>query len=266
MKWTKESDLKLTELIAEGKRYEEIAVLLNRTVRSITSRCCRLKLKIVFFNEAECKQCGTKFFKYTKDSKVFCGSSCSATYNNANRRHTEETRTKISKALVSVKFDENRRQKLKGENNGNWKGGVSLIVKPKRVRKNSEPRKCRFCRVNEIIDKRKIICNQCKEEYYQFYRPLCEFNFDIHNYKDKFDFQLVEKFGWYSPSNKGNNLNGVSKDHMYSVRDGFINKVDPEIISHPANCKFMVHTENNKKKVSSSITLEELLERIKNWN
>jgi hypothetical protein len=52
---------------------------------------------------------------------------------------------------------------------------------------------------------------------------------------------------------------------MYSVRDGFINKIDPEIIKHPANCKLMIHTENNKKNYNSSITIDVLKERIKNW-
>ena len=77
--------------------------------------------------------------------------------------------------------------------------------------------------------------------------------------------KLVEKYGWYSPSNKGNNLNGVSKDHMYSVREGFINNIDCEIIKHPANCKLMIHNENNLKNSTCSITLDELLNRIKNW-
>ncbi len=52
---------------------------------------------------------------------------------------------------------------------------------------------------------------------------------------------------------------------MYSVKDGFINGISPEIIKHPANCKLMKHIDNNKKKTNSSITLEELMERIKNW-
>ncbi len=273
MKWTKESNLKLKELVKDGKYYSEIAILLGRTISSIKNRCKRLNIKRVYFDEAECKQCGTKFIKYIIDPKVFCNSSCSATYNNSKRIHTEETKQKISNALLNIKHDEVRKQKLRGENNGAWKGGVSFSIKPKQQKKggkqpkeNYKTRKCRFCKVNEIQDKRKIICGKCKEDYYKFYRPLCEFKFDINDFKNKFDFQLVEKFGWYSPANKGNNLNGVSRDHMYSVRDGFINKIDPEIIRHPANCKLMVHPENNKKKVLSSLTLEELLERIKNWD
>jgi len=89
--------------------------------------------------------------------------------------------------------------------------------------------------------------------------------FNINEYKDKFDLSLVTKYGWYSPTNKGNNLHGVSRDHLYCVRDGFINKVDPDIIKHPANCCLMKHTDNNLKNYTSSITLEELIDRINNW-
>ena len=71
--------------------------------------------------------------------------------------------------------------------------------------------------------------------------------FNIFNFKDSFDLELVNKIGWYSPSNKGNNLDGVSKDHMYSVKDGFINNISPNIIRHPVNCVLMKHSDNNKK-------------------
>ena len=86
-------------------------------------------------------------------------------------------------------------------------------------------RKCRFCNLLKIDKKHNIICEDCRMEYYKFYRPSCEFTFDINKLKDKFDMNLVEEYGWYSPLNKGNNLNGISKDHMYSVREGFINKI-----------------------------------------
>jgi hypothetical protein len=166
---------------------------------------------------------------------MFCSKSCAAKVTNKNRILSDETKNKIA-------------EKLKGK-----------IRKPK-IKKI---RLCRNCS-NEVLNK-KIICDECKNNYYKFYRPQCEFNFNINDYKDKFNISLVEQYGWYSPSNKGNNLNGVSRDHMYCVRDGFINKIDPEIIKHPANCMLMKHSDNNLKNYTSSITIEELLERIKKW-
>lgn len=81
-----------------------------------------------------------------------------------------------------------------------------------------------------------------------------------------FDFSIIEKYGWYSPSNKRNNLGGVSRDHIYSVMEGFKNNIDSKILSHPANCQLMIHNDNISKGNKSSITLEELLEKIKEWD
>ena len=97
------------------------------------------------------------------------------------------------------------------------------------------------------------------------YRQLCEFRFNVYHFPDKFNLTLLEKHGWYRAKNRGDNPNGVSRDHMYSVKEGFINNIDPCYISHPANCCLMIHTENNNKKTKSSISFEELMDRIKNW-
>jgi len=92
-----------------------------------------------------------------------------------------------------------------------------------------------------------------------------KFDFNVYEYPNKFDLDLIKKYGWYSASNRGNNLNGVSRDHMFSVKDGFKLKISPDIMKHPANCKLMIHKDNNLKKTNSTITIDELLERIKNW-
>jgi hypothetical protein len=62
------------------------------------------------------------------------------------------------------------------------------------------------------------------------------------------------------------NPNGVVKDHMVSVKYGFDNNIDPNIIRHPANCAFISQHENSKKNSKNSISLEILLERTKTWN
>lgn len=100
----------------------------------------------------------------------------------------------------------------------------------------------------------------------QTYRKRALFNFNLSEYPEEFDFTLIERYGWYKASNHGNNLNGVSRDHMVSIRFGFDNKIDPSIISHPANCKLMRHNDNVSKYTECQITLEELLERIKKWD
>lgn len=98
------------------------------------------------------------------------------------------------------------------------------------------------------------------------YRQLCLFKFSLNDYPDKFDFSLIEKYGWYKAKNRGNNLEGVSRDHMFSVYEGYQNGILPYYISHPANCQLLPHKLNNTKKSNSSITFEELLKRIEEWN
>ena len=80
--------------------------------------------------------------------------------------------------------------------------------------------------------------------------------FSLDAYPEEFDFSLIEKYGWYKAKNNGDNPNGVSRDHMFSVKDGFLNKIDPKIISHPANCRLVLQRENAKKRNKSCITLE----------
>lgn len=77
---------------------------------------------------------------------------------------------------------------------------------------------------------------------------------------------LIEKYGWYKAKNHGDNLNGVSRDHMYSVMEGYRNNIDYNLISHPANCKLLKQTDNVSKRDNCSITLDELNKRIFEWD
>lgn len=56
---------------------------------------------------------------------------------------------------------------------------------------------------------------------------------------------------------------GVNKyhiDHIYSVKDGFENDIDPKLISHWTNLRMLWHTKNRKKSRSSDRTLLEFLQ------
>ena len=77
---------------------------------------------------------------------------------------------------------------------------------------------------------------------------------------------MVEKYGWYAAKNRGNNLGGISRDHIVSIRYGFENNVDSNIIAHPANCRLMVHGLNVSKGKKCGITVEQLKEKIQKWN
>jgi len=87
------------------------------------------------------------------------------------------------------------------------------------------------------------------------------FKFNVYDYTDLFDLDILNSVGFYSPGGKSGkwNIDGLSRDHKVSVSESIKNKYDPYYISHPLNCELMPHKENNKKKHKSSITYETLV-------
>lgn len=89
-----------------------------------------------------------------------------------------------------------------------------------------------------------------------------QFQFNIYDYPNYFDLGLTDKYGWYHPIE---NKNGVSRDHMFSIMEGFRQKIKPEFIAHPANCELLIHRNNIIKRDQCSITIEGLISRIEHW-
>lgn len=141
--------------------------------------------------------------------------------------------------------------------------------------------------VSEKLKKYKV-CPVCKKEFngrsiycsklcvsnkrqshligYEKYKRQCQFNFTLSDYPKEFNFDIIKEHGWYSAKNKGDNPNGVSRDHIISVRWAFENGVNPELIKHPANCQLMRHKDNVSKGKKESISVNALLEKIQVWN
>lgn len=145
--------------------------------------------------------------------------------------------------------------------------------KAKRKAKPKVIKVCDNCNGN-YSNKNKYFCtNECKKEYgrknmteYQKYKADANFKFSLNDYPNEFNFDLIREYGWYSPTNKNNNLGGISRDHILSVREGFELGIDPFLLSHPANCRLMIHNENVSKHKRSDLTEEELKEKIKKFN
>jgi len=187
--------------------------------------------------------CCNDIISYSKRINKFCSQRCSATYNQKDGGHCKWNEK--DKKLISLRM-------------------IEYHKKNPKVKRKISQRLCKECGGN-LIEKKKQICGICKEKYYKYYRPLCEFDFNPCDYPDKFDLNLIKMYGKYSPTNKGNNLKGISRDHLYCVKDGFKNKIDPSVIKHPANCRLITHTENQKKYNHSIITLDELKQKILLW-
>ena len=235
-------------------------VYVNKNLRDYNKNSNAIKEKTLqkyLENPKFCLTC-KKQIPFQKRENKFCDSSCAAKHNNSSR---DNKRSFSKKGIENIRIATKKRtiERLGNEYN-------EFI---------NNPKKCVECgtKLNFTNRKRKFCCRKCSNIYnrkhlndYQKYYRDCQFKFALNEYPNEFDFSLIEKYGWYKAKNHGDNLNGVSRDHMFSIKEGFELGVDSKLISHPANCKLMIHVDNKKKHTKSSITVEELKTRISNWN
>lgn len=206
----------------------------------------------------KCENCNNDH-NGTYGSGRFCSIKCARGFSTKHKRR--EISNKVSAKMTGRKLTEEHKKNLESANNYNRKEKIikNCIGCGVEIR----------CRINDTRKFCKLSCwvsyTEKNKEPYLLYRQRANFDFDIKEYPYEFNLSLVEQHGWYSPSNKGNNLNGVSKDHLLSVKEGFDLGIDPEIIKHPANCELVLHKQNQKKRAKSSISVQELMDRIKNW-
>lgn len=113
-----------------------------------------------------------------------------------------------------------------------------------------------------VINYNKKIGKLITDEKVVYYKQ-CQFNFDPYRYDFIPGYPLLMDYGIYHPIN---NPNGVCRDHMLSKAFGWSNQIDPIIISHPANCQFLLNNDNIKKNSDSWISFEDLQERISQWD
>lgn len=189
----------------------------------------------------KCSECG-KVIPYSSRRNKFCNSSCSASYTNKN---------------ISFKR----------------RGPMPKEPKEKIPFSKVEPRICEYTgkiwwyngRHRKLSPYRK----SSKEQYYD--KCAFKFKFNVYHYPDIFDLSLIEQHGWYScPGRKRgsgiNNTKGVSRDHKVSRKEAFENSYDPYYISHIMNCDLMLHSENKHKEYRSSITYEELVRLVTEYD
>jgi hypothetical protein len=181
--------------------------------------------------KSTCKKCNTEFFQLKNGYiKEFCSRHCANSHVQTDAQNISRSR-KLTKKRIHI----------------------CPSCKKEFLTSNRHTYCSRKC-VN--IRRREILSEKRK------YRIKCQFKFNLYDYPGKFDLDLIKKYGWYKAKNRGNNINGVSRDHVVSIDYGFRNNVFPEIISHPANCKLVRNIENVNKATKSGITYEELLDRI----
>ncbi len=235
------------------------------TTRKYCSASCRTKTTNALYKDYKAQSEGFKNkrnrrpIKYCNNCSViltfeqrwnvFCSHSCSAAYTNKYRTPKKYTMSEQGRSNIRAALERRIRKPV-----------VELTEKVCPKCNASFKKYTRYCS--------KTCANRSRKSSNEFrqYRLDCNFKFALNSYPDRFDFSLIEQFGWYSPSNKRNNIGGVSRDHMLSIKDGYLLGVPPDIMSHPANCQLMVHSMNISKNKKSSITYNGLLQRIAWWD
>jgi hypothetical protein len=187
-----------------------------------------------------CPQCNKTFYTYKNSAKKFCSRPCATSFHNLNAKPDRKfgPARKIKETNICGPYTSLYRNVCQ-------KTGIVFYW-----------HSWRKYHPSISID---------KQDYYR----QCQFNFSLNKYPDYFDLNLIKEYGWYSTpgSRRGKkNTNGISRDHMVSVSYGWENKIDPKIISHPANCKLVRHKDNQHKRTKCSITLGELLVLIEDFD
>ena len=255
----------------ENPKYQEIR---NRTIEKIKKRAeenlnekrGELKKFTVY-----CAKCGKPFEveerekEFPLKEKYYCSRSCANTH-----KRTEESKKKTSESLK-------RYARSKGLNvtDDIFKEDRTCPVCGKTFHaKNIKQITCsslcsrKFRSLTALTNSLKNITDNVEmgKLMLKIYRQQCAFKFPLNDYPEEFEFQLIKENGWYKAKNHGNNLYGVSRDHIFSMLEGFKQQIDPYYISHPANCKLLLQSENSSKRSDCGMTIEALKNKINKWN
>ena len=211
----------------------------------------------------KCKKCNN-VISYEKRESDYCSRECSSANANVNRKGIKHNMTIEGREIL-------RKSAYNKLHNVTYDKQINVI---KFYEEN--PKLCPNCSTPiEYLNRKLHYCSkQCRKEHnrknmniFAIYKSDASFKFSLNEFPDEFDFNLIKKYGWYSPFNsKKPNIGGVSRDHMISIKEGFKLGIDAKLLSHPANCQLMVHSDNISKNKKSSLTLDELINRISEWD
>jgi hypothetical protein len=144
-------------------------------------------------------------------------------------------------------------------------------IKPGPSPKPKEPRApystlfkcvCKHCKLEWRARRATQVCEEHAEMYSHAGRARFWFTFGISSYPDLFDGAIIREHGMRSRENP----NGVTRDHRVSVQESILNGYDPYYIKHPLNCELMLFDQNNKKKTKSSMSYEDLVAKVKEYD
>ena len=171
-------------------------------------------------------------------------------------RKGEKSKDRIAKKLATEKEKRANGYKRTVSEDGRQRMGIASS------KKFTEEYKLRIRKIFETAGKWTPI--EQVEDYELYYKLANWKNQPITDYT--VGVELLKDFPMFSKMQRSST--SLVRDHMYSRKKGFYDKVFPEILRHPANCQIMHHVDNfnkGKRKDDCSITLDELFNRIKSW-
>ena len=244
--------------------------------------------------EKECPVCAQIFLVYKTQKKNTCSKRCMGLLQTGNNNPNygnkwSEKQRKIASERTKQIFvdDPSRREKISQQHKGKKLSEEHKNILSKKMKGNQRGRyfsdeikqKIGIKSSAKFTDEYKARDRKTREER-GYWIPLNQKS-DLEIYYKAADwiqqmFNLVEGEQKDLLFNKGvfnvySNRKGVVRDHKYSRRSGFENKVPPLLLRHPVNCQIITHSDNVKKKRSryvdaDSQTLEELLQKIISYN
>ena len=225
--------------------------------------------------DTECALCGKQLVRYTKHSLYFCNQKHKGAYqkehgttkgkNNPNfgNRWNDEQREHAAK-VTSARMTPERRAIIGDQHRGK-------IATHETRQKMSESRTGKSGQSPTPETREKIgkaSAAKFTEEYKKKIRANLEASGAIIPLNEIDDYKLYKKFAdWCQRMydfvtneaqldmlasngvyNSYTNLCGVVRDHVYSRRSGFDEKVFPELLRHPCNLQLLTQSENVRKR------------------
>jgi len=247
----------------------------------------------------KCSFCGKEIEKNSnnKSKNSFCNLQCRGKWQsenfkgennpNYNKKWNEEQRERTSEIMKAQMQDPQRRYISGNANRGKkfseerckniseghkgLKGTVHSIESKEKIGKSSkekfkDPEYIKKNRETREKSGQWVPLNQ-KSDYDIYYIEAnwkCKM-FDL--ITDKNQLKLLKELGIF---NNKENSKGAVRDHKYSRKSGFNEKVFPQLLRHPCNLEILTHSQNISKKQSKninddSITLEQLFNLIQNY-
>lgn len=239
------------------KKSGKLGSLSGATATALKFQLIREQQMIEYsINPKLCKHCNNIIPFEKRNSNIFCSSNCSASYNNKKRDYTNTKETWKNKNINLKKVPKNNIVKHLYKFTKvipDICGEYSKLVQCE----------CKHCGIVKSYRTKTKYCKECDHLYSHEGRAKYWFSFNVFHYPELFDLSLITTYGFRD--NK-TNPNGITRDHKVSVNEAIRNNYDPYYIKHPMNCELMFFEENNKKKTKSSITYEELIKLVDDFD